>query len=220
MRGPRRGKRNFNARSAGSARSAALSTLRMAARSWITVSWVATASNSGVESSTRRRPSSNPAASAVVLTSSNNRRGRSDFRSRASRPAPSGEWPPRPPSTPRLPSNADQTPTGQRPLDPRVPHRPEAASPWPPLPGRHSRAAQYRTREQIGEVLIAEQRSAVLGQQPIDTAPGQLITYQQHHVIETALPILTSQSHTPILSVHPHQTRSATPKPATKSAPS
>ena len=66
----------------------------MAARSWITVSWVATASNSGVESSTRRRPSSNPAASAVVLTSSNNRRGRSDFRSRASRPAPSGECPP------------------------------------------------------------------------------------------------------------------------------
>ena len=65
-----------------SARSATASNLRIAARSWITVSWVATASNSGVESNTRRRPRNNPAARAVALTSSNNRRGRSEARSR------------------------------------------------------------------------------------------------------------------------------------------
>ena len=59
-----------------------MSTLRIAARSWITVSWVATASNNGVESITRRRPRNNPAVRAVVLTSSNNRRGRSEARSR------------------------------------------------------------------------------------------------------------------------------------------
>jgi hypothetical protein len=51
-------------------------------RSWVTVSWVATASSSGVESSTRRRPLNNPAARAVAFTSSNNRRGRSLPRSR------------------------------------------------------------------------------------------------------------------------------------------
>jgi hypothetical protein len=33
-----------------------------------------------------------------------------------------------------------------------------------------------------------EQRTAVLGQQPIHAALGQLITHQQHHVIESALP--------------------------------
>ena len=62
--------------------SATIKRLRIAARSWVTVSWVATASNSGVESSTRRRPVNNPAARAVAFTSSNNRRGRSTARSR------------------------------------------------------------------------------------------------------------------------------------------
>lgn len=68
--------------SSGSRRSAVPSSLRITARSWITVSWVATASNNGVESSTLRRPRNRPAARAVVLTSSNNRRGRSEARSR------------------------------------------------------------------------------------------------------------------------------------------
>ena len=47
----------------------------------------------------------------------------------------------------------------------------------------------------------------------IDTALRQLIAHQQHHVIESALPILTSQRHTPILAAPRRQTRSGTPKP-------
>src|SRR5262249_13770158 len=58
-----------------------------------------------------------------------------------------------------------------------------------------------------------EQRPTMLGQQPIDTALRQLITYQQQHIIKSALPILTPQSHTPILAAHACQTRPATPKP-------
>jgi hypothetical protein len=46
---------------------------------------------------------------------------------------------------------------------------------------------------------FAEQRGAVLSQQPLNTALRQLIAHQKHHVIESALPILTSQSHIPIL---------------------
>ena len=59
-------------------------------------------------------------------------------------------------------------------------------------PRRHRRASQRRAFEQVGEVLIAEQRITVLGQQPKYAALHQLITHQQHHVIESALPILTS----------------------------
>lgn len=58
-----------------------------AAAGFSTASWVATASNSEVESSTRRRPRNNPAAAAVVVVvvvvpSPNNRRGRCDARNR------------------------------------------------------------------------------------------------------------------------------------------
>jgi len=47
------------------------------------------------------------------------------------------------------------------------------------------------------------QRITVLGQQPIHAALHQLIAHQQHHVIESALPILTPPRHTPIFSAHP-----------------
>jgi hypothetical protein len=70
-------------------------------------------------------------------------------------------------------------------------------------PRRHRRASQRRALEQIGEILIAKQRITVLGQQPIHAALHQLIAHQQQHVIESALPILTPQRHTPIFSVHP-----------------
>ena len=53
----------------------------------------------------------------------------------------------------------------------------------------------------------------MLGQQPIQAALEQLIAHQQQHVIESALPILTPQRHTPILSAHPNQPGSGTPKP-------
>ena len=56
-------------------------------------------------------------------------------------------------------------------------------------------------------------RITVLGQQPIQAALEQLIAHQQQHVIESALPILTPQRHTPILSAHPNQPGSGTPKP-------
>jgi hypothetical protein len=59
-------------------------------------------------------------------------------------------------------------------------------------PRRHGRTPQRRALEQIGEILVAEQHSAMLSQQPIDTALGQLITHQQQHVIESALPGFTS----------------------------
>ena len=39
----------------------------------------------------------------------------------------------------------------------------------------------------------------MLGQQPIQAALHQSIAHQQQHVIESALPILTPQRHTPIL---------------------
>ena len=56
----------------------------------------------------------------------------------------------------------------------------------------------------------------MLSQQPIDTALRQLIAHQQHRVIESALPVFTSQRHTPILQAHSRQTRSGTPKPGHK----
>jgi DNA invertase Pin-like site-specific DNA recombinase len=56
----------------------------IAATSWVTVSWVATASARIVESSTRRpRPLSTPVASTTWPTASKSRRGRSEARSRA-----------------------------------------------------------------------------------------------------------------------------------------
>ena len=59
-------------------------TLRIAATSWVTVSWVATASSKMVESSTRRpRPLSTPVASTTWRTASKIRRGRAEARSRA-----------------------------------------------------------------------------------------------------------------------------------------
>ena len=83
-------------------------------------------------------------------------------------------------------------------------------------PRRHRRAAQHRALKQVGEILLAEQRTTMLSQQPIDTAYRQLITHQQHRVIESALPVFTSQRHTPILQAHPRQTRSGTPKPGSQ----
>ena len=55
--------------------------MRTAARSWVTVSWVATASSTGVESSTRARVFIAPVARATTLVSSNSRRGRAEARS-------------------------------------------------------------------------------------------------------------------------------------------
>jgi hypothetical protein len=60
----------------------------------------------------------------------------------------------------------------------------------------------------------------VLGQQPINAALHQLIAHQQQHVIESALPILTPQRHTPILSAHPTNPVQARRNRATKSAAS
>ena len=55
----------------------------MAATSWVTVSWVATASSKMVESSTRRpRPVSTPVASTTWRTASKIRRGRAERRIR------------------------------------------------------------------------------------------------------------------------------------------
>jgi hypothetical protein len=57
---------------------------RIAATSWVTVSWVATASSKTVESSTRRhRPANTPVASTTSRTTSKIRRGRAEVRSRA-----------------------------------------------------------------------------------------------------------------------------------------
>jgi hypothetical protein len=59
-------------------------TRRIAATSWVTVSWVATASSKTVESSTRRpRPLSTPVWSTTWRTAAKIRRGRSEARSRA-----------------------------------------------------------------------------------------------------------------------------------------
>jgi hypothetical protein len=60
----------------------------------------------------------------------------------------------------------------------------------------------------------------VVGQQPIHAALHQLIAHQQHHVIESALPILTPQGHVPILVAHPTNPAQARRNHATKSAPS
>ena len=55
----------------------------MDATSWVTVSWVATASSRTVESSTRRpRPVNTPVDSTTWPTASKTRRGRADARSR------------------------------------------------------------------------------------------------------------------------------------------
>jgi hypothetical protein len=59
-----------------------------------------------------------------------------------------------------------------------------------------------------GEILVAEQRSTVLGQQPIDTALGQLLTHQQHRVIESALPVS-----------HPNATHRSSPRQIRSDAP-
>jgi hypothetical protein len=52
----------------------------------------------------------------------------------------------------------------------------------------------------------------MFSQQPIDTARRQLITDQQHHIIESALPIFPSHSHASDPHRPPSQIRSATPK--------
>lgn len=54
----------------------------MAARSWVTVSWVWTASYSAVESTTLARSCITPACLATALVSSNSRFGRFDVRTR------------------------------------------------------------------------------------------------------------------------------------------
>jgi hypothetical protein len=87
-------------------------------------------------------------------------------------------------------------------------------------PRRHRWASQRRALEQIGEILIAKQRITVLGQQPIHAALHQLIAHQQQHVIESALPILTPQRHTPIFSAHPTNPVQARRNRAAKSAAS
>lgn len=56
----------------------------MTEMSWVTVSWVATASSSSVESKARRDlPLSTPVASTAARTASKIRSGRSEARSRA-----------------------------------------------------------------------------------------------------------------------------------------
>jgi hypothetical protein len=57
-------------------------------------------------------------------------------------------------------------------------------------------------------------------QQPIHAALHQSIAHQQQHVIESALPILTPQRHTPIFSAHPTNPVQARRNRATKSAAS
>ena len=64
----------------------------MAARSWVTVSWVATASKSGVESRTRARFLSAPASLATTLVSSKRRRGRAEARRRLRCPTSEVGW--------------------------------------------------------------------------------------------------------------------------------
>jgi hypothetical protein len=59
-----------------------ISSLRIAARNCVTVSWVATPSSSGVESNTRARSLNAPDWRATTLVSSNSRRGRVEARSR------------------------------------------------------------------------------------------------------------------------------------------
>ena len=57
-------------------------TRRIAATSWVTVSWVATASSSSVESNARRvLPLRTPVASITCRTASKIRSGRSELRS-------------------------------------------------------------------------------------------------------------------------------------------
>ena len=58
----------------------------------MTVSWVATASNTGVESSTRARFFIAPVARATTLVSSNSRRGRAEARSRLRIPTSAVGW--------------------------------------------------------------------------------------------------------------------------------
>ena len=72
--------------------SRATRSLRIAARSWVTVSWVATASCSGVESRTRARPFMAPVSLATTLVSSKRRRGRSDARRRLRWPTREVGW--------------------------------------------------------------------------------------------------------------------------------
>ena len=63
-----------------------ISSLRIAQRSWVTVSWVATASYNGVESTTRARTPNTPASAPTALVSLKSRRGRPDARSRLRTP--------------------------------------------------------------------------------------------------------------------------------------
>ncbi len=64
----------------------------MAARSWVTVSWVATASYRAVESSTRARLPIAPAWPAAARVSSNRRRGRPEARRRLRWPGRTVGW--------------------------------------------------------------------------------------------------------------------------------
>jgi hypothetical protein len=64
----------------------------MEARSWVTVSSVATASKIGVESSTRARCFMAPVSLATTLVSSNRRRGRTEARKRLRWPTRAVGW--------------------------------------------------------------------------------------------------------------------------------
>ncbi len=61
-------------------------------RSWVTVSWVATASYTGVESSTRALSDITPAYLAVFFVSSNSLFGRADARRRLRMPTSRVGW--------------------------------------------------------------------------------------------------------------------------------
>jgi hypothetical protein len=68
----------------------------MAATSWVTVSWVATASSSRVESSARRwRPASTPVWAITARTASKIRSGRSEARSLVRHKVSTVGWKPR-----------------------------------------------------------------------------------------------------------------------------
>jgi hypothetical protein len=70
-------------------------TRRIAATSWVTVSWVATASSKMVESSTRRpRPRSTPVASTTWRTASKIRRGLDEARMRLRQDTSTVGWKP------------------------------------------------------------------------------------------------------------------------------
>ena len=195
-----------------------INSLRIAARSWVTVSWVATASYTGVESSTRARPLSAPdllghhpgvfehaplpttGPQPVALTHQSRRMERLIAQVHTGR---------------RLPAQIHLQAVARLPIRQALEglqhhHRGHH-------PGRDGRPTPHRVGVQVGEIAVGKDAMALIGQQPVNRPLRQPLTQHLAGILETGLSHRLTKSHTASIR-HPH-TQVVDPRPTHHARP-